>query len=71
MRTTVREADRELRRLGYKIVRQRGSHMIYQHPVTGFNVVVPSSRGLQGGELRIAKFMRLLNQAREGAQSAP
>jgi len=70
MKTTVREAHRELVSLGYVMVRQRGSHMLYKHPVTGFNVIVPSTRGLQGGDLKLHKFLKLLNQAREGAQSA-
>lgn len=68
MNTTVRSVDRHLRDLGYELVRQRGSHMIYQHRVTGFNIVVPSSRGLQGGDLKLHKFKKLVNEAAEGAR---
>lgn len=67
----VRDADRNLRALGYVLIRQTGSHMVYQHPKTGANVVIPSSRGLQGGDIRHSTYQRLFKKAEAKAKQNP
>jgi predicted RNA binding protein YcfA (HicA-like mRNA interferase family) len=47
-----REAARAFERLGWRLLRQRGSHMIYGSPGIPSNLSIPDHRELATGTLR-------------------
>lgn len=53
-RMTAREVEGLLRRYGFRLVSQKGSHRKWRHPETGLQVIVPEHRGrtLPTGTLR-------------------
>jgi len=53
-RLTAREVEALLRRYGFEMVSQKGSHRKWRHPETGLQVIVPEHRGrvLPVGTLR-------------------
>ncbi len=53
-RLTANEVEQILRRYGYQLVSQRGSHRKWRHPESGLQVVVPMHQGrtLPVGTLR-------------------
>jgi predicted RNA binding protein YcfA (HicA-like mRNA interferase family) len=44
-RMTAREVEGLLRRYGFQLVSQKGSHRKWRQPETGFQVIVPEHRG--------------------------
>ncbi len=42
---TAPEVERLLRRHGFRLVSQRGSHRKWRHPDSGLQVIVPEHRG--------------------------
>jgi predicted RNA binding protein YcfA (HicA-like mRNA interferase family) len=53
-RLTAREVEDLLRRHGFRLVSQKGSHRKWRHDATGLQVIVPEHRGriLPTGTLR-------------------
>jgi predicted RNA binding protein YcfA (HicA-like mRNA interferase family) len=56
---TAKDVVRFLRRKGFVERRQRGSHLVLQHPVTGYRTVVP----MHAGDLPTGLFRRMLQDA--------
>jgi predicted RNA binding protein YcfA (HicA-like mRNA interferase family) len=46
-RMTSREVEAILRRYGFELVSQQGSHRKWRHPESGLQVIVPEHRGRQ------------------------
>jgi len=46
-RMTASEVETILRRYGFNMVSQKGSHRKWRHPETGLPVIVPQHRGRQ------------------------
>jgi predicted RNA binding protein YcfA (HicA-like mRNA interferase family) len=44
-RLTATEAEQILKRYGFELVSQKGSHRKWRHPETGLTVVVPMHKG--------------------------
>jgi predicted RNA binding protein YcfA (HicA-like mRNA interferase family) len=56
---TARDVTRFLRRKGFVEKRQRGSHLVLQHPKTGYRTIVP----MHPGDLPTGLFRRILRDA--------
>jgi predicted RNA binding protein YcfA (HicA-like mRNA interferase family) len=52
-----------LKRAGFVLDRQKGSHMVYYHPETNHTVVVPRHRTIKTGTLR--ELLREANFSQE------
>ncbi|HUT03726.1 MAG TPA: type II toxin-antitoxin system HicA family toxin [bacterium] len=57
---TSREVELLLKRRGYQLVSQRGSHRKWRHPASGLQVIVPEHRGRK---LPIATLHNILTNA--------
>jgi len=56
---TAREVVRFLKRKGFIEKRQKGSHLLLQHPQTGYRTFVP----MHPGELPTGLFLKILKDA--------
>ena len=56
---TAREVVRFLRRKGFIEKRQKGSHLLLQHPRTGYRTSVP----MHPGDLPTGLFLKILKDA--------
>jgi predicted RNA binding protein YcfA (HicA-like mRNA interferase family) len=56
---TAREVVRFLKRKGFIEKRQKGSHLLLQHPQTGYRTSVP----MHPGELSTGLFLKILKDA--------
>ncbi len=59
-RMIAREVEAVLRRYGFQMISQRGSHRKWRHPVSGLQVIVPEHGGRQ---LPIATLHNILTNA--------
>ena len=56
---TAREVVRFLKRKGFTEKRQKGSHLVLQHPQTGYRTSVP----MHPGDLPTGLFLKILKDA--------
>jgi len=56
---TAREVVRFLKRKGFTEKRQKGSHLVLQHPQTGYRTSVP----MHPGDLPTGLFLKILRDA--------
>ena len=56
---TAKEVVRFLKRRGFLAQRQRGSHLILQHPATRYRIVIP----MHPGDLPTGLLRRILQDA--------
>jgi predicted RNA binding protein YcfA (HicA-like mRNA interferase family) len=56
---TAREVVRFLKRKGFDEKRQKGSHLLLQHPSTGYRTSVP----MHPGDLPTGLFLKILKDA--------
>lgn len=54
----ARDVVRVLTTLGFMLVRQKGSHAFYQHPITGRSTVVPIHSGEDIGRGLLRAILR-------------
>jgi predicted RNA binding protein YcfA (HicA-like mRNA interferase family) len=56
---TARQVVRFLKRKGFIEKRQKGSHLLLQHPQTGYRTIVP----MHAGDLPTGLFLKILKDA--------
>lgn len=61
----ARDVVRVLENLGFRFVRQKGSHAFYKHPVTSFSTLVPMHGGEDIGRGLLRSILREANISRE------
>ncbi len=68
MPTKLRELRRELRRAGWSITRQRGSHEVWTHPLVSLPVILVGKDSQDAHRYQVADVTAAVEASREAEE---